>query len=469
MNFTRLSLDDKDSIRQIIEKDNIESAEQNFTGFFIWAGALNIEYTIEHNCLLSFMRFGNVRVFRYPLGNGDKKSAVQDLIDYCGEQLIFSGLTKTQAEELNTNFPGMFKLEETPDFADYVYRVSDLIALSGKKYHTKKNHLNAFIKNYDYRYETMNQTNALAVIPQFDKWYNAKGDRSKYLECEYHAIITMLNDFDSFGLTGGVLYADGEICAFTISEQLNSKTVLIHIEKADNSIHGAFTAINQMHLAKEWAHMTYVNREDDFGVPGLRKAKESYRPVFKVLKYRAIIGKPYYRDVYRKKRQKMPADCSHIITNKVTAHPIYEESKIIMAYASTAQEVDTRELINIAFSEGKKVCLPVVESGNLNIVEIFSQEELSRSPMGILEPANDPTRYITPDLIIVPGIAFSRDGYRIGYGGGYYDRLLSEINCPTLGICPEVCLVPSLPHEPHDVRVNYIFTEREEVICSKKS
>jgi len=288
MNFTRLSFDDKDTIRQIIKQDYVESAEQNFTGFFIWNNVLNIEWAIEYDCLISFMKFDNKRIFRYPVGNGDKLAAVQSMIDECDGKLILSGLTKAQCEELERNFPGRFKVDETPDFADYVYNVSDLIALSGKKYHTKKNHLNAFVKNYDYSYETMNGENARDVVPQFDKWYQAKDDKTIHLECEYHAVMDMLNDFDNFGLSGGVLYADGEICAFTISEQLNFETVLIHIEKADNSVHGAFTAINQMHLANDWTHMKYVNREDDFGVPGLRRAKESYRPVFKIMKYKAV-------------------------------------------------------------------------------------------------------------------------------------------------------------------------------------
>jgi hypothetical protein len=88
---------------------------------------------------------------------------------------------------------------------------------------------------------------------------------------------------------GAKLYADGQLCAFTIGEQLNSDTAVIHIEKADISFRGAYAAINQMFAENEWSHLKFINREDDFGLPGLRKAKQSYRPVFMVEKYSATL------------------------------------------------------------------------------------------------------------------------------------------------------------------------------------
>ena len=179
--------------------------------------------------------------------------------------------------------------------------------------------------------------------------------------------------------------------------------------------------------------------------------------------------KAKYRDIYRQKRDEIPpdvlADCSRRITDKILAHPIYIKSSVIMAYVSIRSEVRTQDLITAMLTDSKRVCLPVMDGSDLKIVEMTSINDLKPNKFGILEPPNNSARYVTPDLIIVPGIAFSVDGVRIGYGGGYYDRLLSRLNCPSIGICPDICIARQLPHEPHDIRVSYLITERNDITC----
>ncbi|HQI78527.1 MAG TPA: phosphatidylglycerol lysyltransferase domain-containing protein, partial [Petrotogaceae bacterium] len=99
------------------------------------------------------------------------------------------------------------------------------------------------------------------------------------------AIFRALENFDKLGLTGGILKVSGKIAGFTFGEPISEDTVLIHIEKADPDTKGAYTAINQVFLEKQWKHMSYVNREEDLGLEGLRKAKESYHPVKMIEKY----------------------------------------------------------------------------------------------------------------------------------------------------------------------------------------
>jgi len=115
-----------------------------------------------------------------------------------------------------------------------------------------------------------------------------KAEREIMLAYEKEAIEDILTNFEKLDFKGGVLYANGEICAFTVSEQLTKDMAVIHIEKANTDFNGAFAAINQMNLENTWSHLKYVNREEDLGIEGLKKAKKSYRPCRMIDKYKAV-------------------------------------------------------------------------------------------------------------------------------------------------------------------------------------
>ena len=126
---------------------------------------------------------------------------------------------------------------------------------------------------------------------ELEKWYDAHIEAmpdSPFIKWERDAILELFADWDYFKLQGGALRLDGRIIAFTFGEQLNTDTVVVHVEKADPNIRGAYPAINQGFVANCWAGMTYINREEDMGEPGLRKAKESYKPEKMIEKYNAV-------------------------------------------------------------------------------------------------------------------------------------------------------------------------------------
>lgn len=179
-----------------------------------------------------------------------------------------------------------FAIEQDRDHWDYVYLVRDLIALAGNRYHGKRNHLEQFAREHEFRYLPLTPDLVPACRELQDRWCDEKHcDLVATLRAEARAVKEVLTHLDDLGVTGGCLEVDGKVEAFALGELLNPETVVVHIEKANAAYHGLYQAINQQFLEQAWSSVTYVNREQDLGVPGLRRAKQSYRPHHMVEKF----------------------------------------------------------------------------------------------------------------------------------------------------------------------------------------
>ena len=188
-------------------------------------------------------------------------------------------------------FPGKYSIEYDRGAADYVYEVSRMISLAGKKLHGKRNHINKFKENNpDWSYETLNDENLEECLQMAETWkrMNLCGEKGEK-HVEFCVTRRALKNYKELGLTGGVLRDGKRVVAFTLGEELNRDMYVIHIEKAFADIQGAYPMINQQFLLHEAADYKYVNREDDMGAEGLRKAKLSYYPVFLQEKGNVII------------------------------------------------------------------------------------------------------------------------------------------------------------------------------------
>ncbi len=217
-----------------------------------------------------------------------------------GQPFQTEGLEKDFADFLARD--GRFEVTDDRDAADYVYLAEKLIKLSGRKLHSKKNHLNAFHKLYPQaEYLPLTEELVPACLQELDRWYaqRARDIEQEEQEADNHMPVDMLKweaegtrevlaHFGELGLKGGCLRLEGRIIAFTFGEQINEDTAVVHVEKADPMIRGAFPAINQAYVAHAWPDMTYINREEDLGVAGLRRAKESYKPEKMIEKFRAV-------------------------------------------------------------------------------------------------------------------------------------------------------------------------------------
>lgn len=158
---------------------------------------------------------------------------------------------------------------------------------------------------------------------------------------------------------------------------------------------------------------------------------------------------------------------SQKILRKLKAEPAYQQAQSILCFVSFGTEVDTHAFIKEALQEGKRLFVPYILSKEegMKACEIKDFSELEKGYFNILTP-KEPFRRLTdeePDLVVVPGVAFAKDGYRIGYGGGFYDRYLGALKkpVPTIGIGFSVQVVERVPVEPFDMPIAKLLTERE--------
>jgi len=182
-------------------------------------------------------------------------------------------------------------LTEARQHWDYVYSVPEMVELAGNRFHKKKNLLNQFIKKYDYHYHAMTRDCVEDVLDMQMDWFNWRDAESRaVLSAENTAIRRVLQSWDDLeGVFGGVIEVDGKKAAYTVGEHLCDRTLVIHFEKGHTNYKGIYQAINQMFLDGEAGGYEYVNREQDLGDEGLRKAKESYNPVMYQKKFEVDI------------------------------------------------------------------------------------------------------------------------------------------------------------------------------------
>lgn len=204
-----------------------------------------------------------------------------------GAVMHLHNLTEEMTVRLEAKCPGKYQIGFDRDESDYVYEVQGLATLAGSKYHKKKNHLNKFRKTYDFSYEEICYDNIEECRAMKEQWKLARIDDLASIEKEIAIIDKALDHYDEFGFLGGLIRVDGEVKAFTLGESVSRDTFVTHFEKAYDDMPGLYQAINQQFAEKSIHHFTYVNREEDLGIEGLRKAKTSYQPVLMVDKYTA--------------------------------------------------------------------------------------------------------------------------------------------------------------------------------------
>ena len=291
INFKRPQLEDKELISHYFNHHTRRSGERTFVNVYLWAKHYGVEFAVVENALVFKSEREGGLSFAYPAGEPeDVKKALEVLMEYSRERgVLFSlyNVTPDNFAQLAEWYPDRFQIEYSEADADYVYESEKLATLSGKKLHGKRNHINKFKNMYGDRwsYEPITRDNVEECFQMALKWRNQNGcedDPDK--NSEMCVTLNSLRLFEELELTGGLLRVDGNIIAFTIGEPVCSDTFVVHIEKAFADIQGAYPMINQQFVEHACKDYKYVNREEDTGSEGLRKAKLSYRPVFMVEK-----------------------------------------------------------------------------------------------------------------------------------------------------------------------------------------
>lgn len=232
--------------------------------------------------------------YTFPLGKGDIAKALAEIekdAKECGECLQFAFITEEQKEVLENAMPARFCYSSDAGDSDYIYLRSELASLSGKAFHKKKNHFSKFVRTYpDYKYYEIGACNIYDAQKVADAWYYEHlQDEDASQLAEYKAIKEALDNFEELGLIGGIIYVNDSPCAMTIASKINENTVDVHFEKAvgEYALNGGYAAINKL-FSEKLDGVTWLNREEDIGIEGLRKAKLSYRPKIMLKKYSAV-------------------------------------------------------------------------------------------------------------------------------------------------------------------------------------
>ena len=284
--FKEIELQDSTWMKPLFNDADMEGCHQKFATVFLWA-KINDKRIARVNdyVVIKVMANSEKPFYFYPAGVGDIKPVIELMREDAaksGHEFVLDGVSPKNIIELDQAFPNSFKYKEVRDNFDYVYLLEKMISLSGKKLSAKRNHINNFKRNHEWEFEPITKDN-IDECWQMNKQWCLDNDcnKSEELQEEACAVKVAFRNFFELELEGGLIRADGKIIAYTIGEVLNSDTYVIHVEKAFSEIQGAYAMINRefAELIKErHPHLVYVNREEDVGDPGLRKAKKSYYP-----------------------------------------------------------------------------------------------------------------------------------------------------------------------------------------------
>lgn len=279
LEFHDTAIEDRENICNILEKHKCKTLEYNFTTLFIWQKIYDIQIAEENE--MFFSRTGKEKVsFLFPAAD-DCEKALQMLEKYCNKENIpmnFHCLIKEQKEILEKMYPKKYNFKEARDSGDYIYKSETLANLKGKKLSSKRNHINRFVQNNpEWRYEFITESNIHDAVAMHEKWCAQAEDKPGLFE-ESIAVREAFKYYDELKLSGGILYVGNDAVAFSIGDKLNDSTFLVHIEKAFADIQGTYPMINKQFVINNCNGYEFINREDDTGDEGLRKAKLSYQP-----------------------------------------------------------------------------------------------------------------------------------------------------------------------------------------------
>ena len=299
--FERLVPERKAEYDKYLMNCGQRGCEYSFVNLYLWGRQTAAELD---GYLVLFSHFNGHSVYPFPVGQGDIRPVLDAIIEDSRQRGIpcrITSLNQADMELLEAFYPGKFRFRcDRSDF-DYVYNIDDLADLKGRKYQQKRNHVNRFEANYpDWRVEVLEEATMEDAKDLVDRWFSGKEEDPELdVGLEKVALRRAFDHFAELGLEGLVLFAGGEPVAVTMGSRLSKDTFDVHFEKARDDIQGAYGTINRAfarHLREKYPELRYLNREDDLGLPGLRKAKLSYNPVFLVEKCWAYLAEEAYDD-----------------------------------------------------------------------------------------------------------------------------------------------------------------------------
>ena len=284
--FKPEELKDKEIIDSYTLKSECRNCDMSFANIFCWRALHRSHWAIIDGFLvIRFLIDGKEQIgYMQPIGEGDffhiLPILAEDALRNFNQRLQMYGLCQEGRAVITNSCGKEFAFDDNRALSDYIYLREDLKTLPGRKFQPKRNHLNKFTSKYNYRFERLSSLHFADCLELEHNWIEQRGKesdkRAMYVELE--AMKEAFENWEALSLQGGVLYVDDKLVAFTYGSPINYDTFDCHVEKADTSYEGVFAAINKLFAETLSEEFTYINREEDMGIEGLRRAKLSYYP-----------------------------------------------------------------------------------------------------------------------------------------------------------------------------------------------
>ena len=282
--FKPLALEDKPLYDRYLMTGEPRGCEYSFANLYLWGRQAG---TFLGDRLVLFSQYNGKSVYPFPVGPGALEPVLEAIMADARQRGIpcrLTGLVRDETMLLEQMYPGRWRFHCSRDSFDYVYAIDDLADLRGKKLQRKRNHANRFWQEHpNCRVQHITTENRHRAAAFLEDWYTRRLAEDPYADfhMERSAIFRALKHQQALGMEGLMLVESDEILAMTLGSPLSADTFDVNFEKARQDVDGAYAAINRefaRHLRQRYPQLRYLNREDDLGLEGLRKAKLSYQP-----------------------------------------------------------------------------------------------------------------------------------------------------------------------------------------------
>jgi hypothetical protein len=290
LNFEPISLDKQNKYLEYFSQCSQKSSDYSFVNLWGWAEVYGLFWAWSDQIVWIKQTIPN-EVLWAPVASWTEIDWNREFNEHYKISATFQRIPEDLMMLWKKRIGDRIIVEEARDHWDYLYDVDELIQLKGNRFHKKKNLLNQFRKIYDFQFIPFNMEMIDMALGMQEDWCTWRDcESSEALSAENQVISRVLDSWKKLeSLIGGAVIVDQKMIAYTIAEPLSQDTVVIHFEKGNPDYKGAYQAINQMFLEHNSEQFDFVNREQDLGDEGLRKAKLSYHPIDFLKKYRVTL------------------------------------------------------------------------------------------------------------------------------------------------------------------------------------